>query len=171
VFSRRGSIVVHVPTAGLHASTHGGPGVGWPSLCSFPLEDIADPLLRLPALDGLITILYREDRDEAADDALANATGGAVLPMDPRPRSMVDALYRQHAGFVQSKLARRDIGPASARDLHPQVFVTLGQQVQKHGLLDQPEAMLFAITEHKIRNDLRQKKRRPTFARAAAPTT
>jgi len=86
----------------------------------------------------------------------------------PRLRSMVDALSRQYAGFVQSKLARREIGPAFARDLHPQVFVTLGQQVQKHGLLDPPEAMLLAITEHKIRNDLRQKKRRPTFARAAA---
>jgi RNA polymerase sigma factor (sigma-70 family) len=101
---------------------------------------------------------------EPESSALVDAMGGAALPMDPRTRSMVDVLYRQHAGFVQKKLARRDIGPASARDLHQQVFVTLGQQIQKQGLLNKPEAMLTTIAEHKILNYLRQKKRRPTFA-------
>jgi RNA polymerase sigma factor (sigma-70 family) len=111
-----------------------------------------------------MTILDREDLDEATGGPLADATGDAVLPMAPWTRSMLDALYRQYARLVQKKLARRDIGPTSAWDLHQQVFVTLGQQIQKHGLLDNPEAMLFAITEHKIMKYLRQKKRRPTFA-------
>lgn len=102
--------------------------------------------------------------DERSRSRAGAAPSVAEVEDDGPPCTSIEEVYRRFRQFVWKKLRRPDIGPASAEEIHHEVFLTLDAQVQKSAIPANVKGLLTTITGHQICNYLRRKARRPERA-------
>jgi DNA-directed RNA polymerase specialized sigma24 family protein len=98
-----------------------------------------------------------EPLDDEDPDGESPPAGG---PCAGYERASFDGLYERKSDFVWALLARRvakrDLAPESAEDIHQGVFLQADLQLQKHVVLENEEAMLVCLLGHQLSNRSRK---------------
>jgi RNA polymerase sigma-70 factor (ECF subfamily) len=76
-------------------------------------------------------------------------------------REVFPSLRDAHYNPVWKRLRRRGLERSDAEDLHQEVFLALYNHILEHGFPDNVPAMLRTVTERRVLNHVRARKRAP----------